>query len=66
VDSTEFYFLVSTQASDISYDGWTELETQIIAEHRWWTIDELKITTERVYPLKLLAMLEAVGIPSEG
>jgi 8-oxo-dGTP pyrophosphatase MutT (NUDIX family) len=57
VDGHETYFLVRTPASDVSYDGWTKLETEIIAEHRWWSIDELKTTTETVYPVTLLSML---------
>jgi len=62
VDATEFYFLLRAQPPDISYDGWTKLETEIIAEHRWWTIDELKMTTERTYPVTLLEMLEKAGV----
>ena len=62
VDATEFYFLFRARTSDVRYDGWTALETEIIAEHRWWTIDELKATTERVYPVTLLQMLEQAGM----
>jgi len=64
VDATEFYFLVRTPQSEISRDNWTRLETEIIAEHRWWSLDELKITTERVYPVTLIAMLEQAGVGS--
>jgi 8-oxo-dGTP diphosphatase len=58
----ETYFLVRiAAASDISRDGWTTLETEIIAEHRWWTAAELKATSDTVYPVNLMTMLQQVG-----
>jgi 8-oxo-dGTP pyrophosphatase MutT (NUDIX family) len=62
----ETYFLIRTArvAGEINRDGWTRLETEIIAEHRWWTVGELKTTTETVYPVNLMAMLEQAGIVS--
>jgi 8-oxo-dGTP pyrophosphatase MutT (NUDIX family) len=61
----ETYFVVRTAAaSEINRDGWTQLETEIIAEHRWWSVAELRATSETVYPVNLLAMLERVGVAS--
>ena len=59
----ETYFLVRLAAvREISRDGWTKLETEIIAEHRWWAVDELKATSETVYPVTLMTMLEDAGV----
>lgn len=59
----ETYFLVRTAAApELNRDGWTTLETEIIAEHRWWSIGELKTTSETVYPVNLMTMLEQAGI----
>jgi 8-oxo-dGTP pyrophosphatase MutT (NUDIX family) len=59
----ETYFLVRiASAADISRDGWTKLETEIIAEHRWWTVDDLRATSETVYPINLMTMLQQAGI----
>ena len=60
----ETYFLVrlAVVASEISRDGWTKLETEIIAEHRWWTAADLKATSETIYPVNLLAMLAEAGV----
>jgi len=59
----ETCFVVRAAAgSEINRDGWTKLETEIIAEHRWWSVAELKATTETVYPVNLMAMLEQVGV----
>ena len=61
----ETYFVVrAAAASEINRDGWTRLETEIIAEHRWWSVTELRTTSETVYPVNLLAMLEQVGVAS--
>ena len=59
----ETYFLVRIAAvSEINRDGWTELETEIIAEHRWWSVAELKATSETIYPVNLMTMLEQAGV----
>ena len=59
----ETYFLVRLAAAfEISRDGWTALETEIIAEHRWWTVNQLKATSETVYPVSLMTMLEQAGV----
>jgi len=64
VDATDCYFLVRTRQSEISRDHWNQLETEIIAEYRWWSLEEIKATTERVYPVTLTAMLERAGVAS--
>ncbi len=59
----ETYFLIRIAAAfDVNRDGWTSLESEIIAEHRWWTVDELKATSETVYPVTLMTMLERAGV----
>ncbi len=59
----ETYFLIRIDSmSEINRDGWTKLETEIIAEHRWWTAAELKATSETVYPVNLTTMLEQAGV----
>jgi 8-oxo-dGTP pyrophosphatase MutT (NUDIX family) len=61
----ETYFVVRVAAaSEINRDGWTKLETEIIAEHRWWSVAELRATSETVYPVNLMAMLEQVAVAS--
>lgn len=42
---------------DLSRDGWTPLEVEVMTEHRWWSQGELAATTETVYPEKLAVML---------
>ena len=59
----ETYFLIRVESvREISRDGWTKLETEIIAEHRWWTVGDLKTTSDTVYPVTLMVMLEEAGV----
>ncbi len=56
--SDETYFAVTVPAFEVSTDGWTELEREVMLEHRWWTLDELRATAELVYPEELTALVE--------
>lgn len=50
VVSEEHYFVITVERFDVDASGWTELERQTISEHRWWPLDELRLTGETVYP----------------
>ena len=41
-----------------SSSEWTDLERATIRGHRWWSIDELRATTDTVFPEDLPAELE--------
>ena len=56
--SDEVYFVVRVAGGAIDTDGWTELEREVVEEHRWWTVDELRATDETVYPDDLLDLVE--------
>lgn len=58
VEAQEQYFLVSSDIAVSSRDGWTDEEAEVIADHRWWSKDELRHTTEIVWPEDLLDMLD--------
>jgi len=60
VTADERYFLVRTTDRTISRDGHTELERRVMGEHRWWTRDELAVFSETVFPVDIVAMLDAV------
>jgi 8-oxo-dGTP pyrophosphatase MutT (NUDIX family) len=63
--SDEVYFVVRVMGGAISTDGWTELERDVVEEHRWWTMDELRSTGDTVYPGDLLDLIDAAGGPSQ-
>ena len=58
----EAYFLVRCAHFDISDSGWTEGERRVVQEHRWWSVDELRATTDTVYPEGLEALLETLAV----
>ncbi|SDR23539.1 NUDIX domain-containing protein [Pseudovibrio sp. Tun.PSC04-5.I4] len=58
VEAEEHYFLVSISHSNIDYSRHTELETQVMRNYRWWTLAELRSTTQTVYPENILEVLE--------
>ena len=59
--SDEAYFVVRVDRCDISTDGWTDLEREVVVEHRWWTLEDLRTTTETVYPEDVVWLVETFG-----
>jgi 8-oxo-dGTP pyrophosphatase MutT (NUDIX family) len=56
-DQNEVFFRVSVASFDVDTREWTDLERRLMVEHRWWTRDELEITSETVYPEGLAELL---------
>lgn len=59
--SEEDYFVVRVDTFEISTDGWTELEREVVAEYRWWPINELRATVDVVYPDELIWLIDTFG-----
>jgi len=57
-DQEESYFLVRTTEFEPVAAGWSELERATMMGHRWWSIEDLRATTETVYPNGLAELLE--------
>jgi 8-oxo-dGTP diphosphatase len=53
----ERFFLIRATAQTISRDHWTPLETEVMVDHRWWSVEELTSTSEVVYPETLVTIL---------
>ena len=47
------FYAYRVESLDVDVTGHQELERDTLLEHRWWTLDELAATTERVMPLGL-------------
>jgi 8-oxo-dGTP pyrophosphatase MutT (NUDIX family) len=63
---SETFFLARVRSHQVDTRGLTELERQVVHGFRWWTVAELRATTEAVYPTRLaeeLARLLAEGPP---
>jgi 8-oxo-dGTP pyrophosphatase MutT (NUDIX family) len=57
-DSDEWFFLAAlTDAVEVDTAGFTDLENRSVRGHRWWSIEEMYVTSETVYPLQLTELL---------
>lgn len=62
----ETFFLVSAPPFAVDMAGIDEFERETQVGHRWWTLAELQVTAEKVYPrglAGLLAELIDTGLP---
>ena len=57
--SDEYYFVIRTPRFVVSESGWTEIENDVVEEHRWWSLEDLRSTDDTVYPPGLVEMIEA-------
>ena len=46
----EQYLIGRTRVTAVSWDGIEEAERRIFLDLRWWTLDDLRQTTETVFP----------------
>ena len=54
----ERYFVVRVTDNALSRDAWTDLEREVMVEHRWWSLEELSRTEATVWPENLREMIE--------
>ena len=52
------YFLLRVESPDIDASGLDRYETDMMVEHRWWSIPDLRATDEMVYPRGLGELLD--------
>ena len=62
ITADERFFLVRVEGLDVSDAHWTALEREVMAEHRWWSLSELRDTTEQVWPEDLAGLLTTMGV----
>ena len=60
--AVEQYFVVHAKNLILSSSEWTLHETQVIADHHWWSAPELRSTRETVWPEALVEMLVNAGV----
>lgn len=59
---SEDYFLLRTAAFEAAPTGHSDLELVAVLDLRWWSLDELRSTAERVYPEELVDVLERLDV----
>jgi 8-oxo-dGTP pyrophosphatase MutT (NUDIX family) len=62
VMAIEQYFVVHAHSKALSKVEWTLAETQVMADHHWWSVNELKTTADTVWPEALIQMLLDAGV----
>lgn len=56
----EQFFALAVTRFTLRPDGWEPHEHRSLLDHRWWTVAELRATTDTVYPAELADLLAAV------
>ena len=51
--AVERYFVVHAPSEALSRAEWTLQETQVMADHRWWSAEALRATSDTVWPQAL-------------
>jgi 8-oxo-dGTP pyrophosphatase MutT (NUDIX family) len=59
VQADERFFLVRVAKARVETTGHTELERQVMTQHRWFALDELESWPEAVFPAELAAMIRS-------
>jgi ADP-ribose pyrophosphatase YjhB (NUDIX family) len=57
VISVERYFVIMAGPVNLSRAGWTQHETKVMVEHRWWPVPELQQPAITVWPKNLPEIL---------
>jgi 8-oxo-dGTP pyrophosphatase MutT (NUDIX family) len=55
----ESFFAVRVDRFTPRHHGWDDVEQRALLDHRWWTVAELRSTSETVYPRELADLVEA-------
>ena len=61
VTAEERFFVIRVTDQSISRDHWTPVEVELMADHRWWSVEELTSTSETVFPETLVAILASIN-----
>ena len=59
-EQAETFFAVRAERFEPHGHGWEEAEQRSLMEHRWWRVDDLAATDERVYPVELPVLVRAL------
>ena len=52
------FFFLRVPHTELNTDGQEDLERSVITGHRWWSVPELRATTERILPTELADLME--------
>jgi 8-oxo-dGTP pyrophosphatase MutT (NUDIX family) len=52
-----FYIVRLSEAPDVSRDNWLDYEHEFLAEHRWWSVDEIAVSEDYFAPRRMAELL---------
>ncbi len=53
----QYYVVAHTAGGDPSREGWLPHERLLTDDMRWWTLGELQLTDDRIYPIGMAVLL---------
>lgn len=59
-DVDQRFFLLRTEMFDLSSAGWTEEEQGVLIDHRWWSVADIRASTETIWPAELGDILDTL------
>lgn len=62
VVAVEQYFIVHVQNTTLCRSQWTAHEKKVMADHHWWSAQELRTAKETVWPENLRQLLMEAGV----
>ena len=68
IQSVERFYLVSCDDETFSYDGWSENETKRMTVGKWWSVEEIRQSSEKFFSEDVVGILERLfggEIPKE-
>ncbi|MET0233227.1 MAG: NUDIX domain-containing protein [Kibdelosporangium sp.] len=65
-DAEEWFFVASTERTEVDTSGFNQIELDTIDEHRWWSAADLRSTTDTVYPAQLAELLPSLRTEWDG
>ena len=57
----EHYIVAYCGGGEPSREGWEDYETDLIDDIRWWALEEIVVTSDRVYPERFRELIGAVA-----
>jgi 8-oxo-dGTP pyrophosphatase MutT (NUDIX family) len=58
-EQDEWHILARVSSAEVGAGRFSDLETDAVAAHRWWSLDELSPSEVQIYPQQLATVLRA-------
>jgi hypothetical protein len=52
------FFFLRASITELNTDGQEDLERSVITGYRWWSVADLRATTDRILPFQLADLME--------